>query len=57
VPPSRSTTSAAASASATSGLRFCNGTVIRVSRVPKQNTSTLSVDRRAEYANCSSARE
>ena len=42
VPPSQSTTSSAARASASSGLRFCRAAVMRVSRVPKQKTSTFA---------------
>ena len=57
VPPSQSKTTSAARASASSGRRRSSERVIRVSRVPKQNTSTRVVARRVEYANCSRLRE
>ena len=57
VPPSQSKAARAARSSASSGLRHSIAPVTRVSRVPKQKTSTRPADRFAECANCSRLRE
>ena len=48
VPPSQSNTARAARSSASSGRRVWSALVTRVSRVPKQNTSTRAAARLAE---------
>ena len=57
VPPSQSTTSAAARVSAASGSEPSSWRVTRVSRVPKQNASQRLSERSAACANMTSARE
>ena len=57
VPPSQSATAAAARSSAWSGRRCSSSRVIRVRRVPKQNTSVRLEARLDVCANCTRLRE
>ena len=57
VPPSQSSTMRPISCSARSGSLVRSVRVTRVSRVPKQNTSTRRPAAIAANANCMSARE
>ena len=57
VPPSQSNAVRAARSRASSGRRHSIAPVTRVSRAPKQKTSTRPADRFAECANCSRLRE